>query len=106
MLALGAALGVTLGTKPSLAVWLALWIVALSVASFGIYGYDKAQAQSGGTRVPELVLHLLSALGGSPGSFVAMRHFHHKTIKSSFQIVFWIIVAVQVVLLVYLLLIR
>jgi uncharacterized membrane protein YsdA (DUF1294 family)/cold shock CspA family protein len=100
------ALTVALNTTLPLPVWLVLWILALSVASFGIYGYDKSQAQSGGTRVPELILHLLSALGGSPGSFMAMRLFHHKTIKTNFQIVFWIIVAVQVVLLAYLLFIR
>jgi uncharacterized membrane protein YsdA (DUF1294 family)/cold shock CspA family protein len=94
-------LAAVIGTKPSLAVWLVLWVAACSVASFGIYGYDKAQAQSGGGRVPEVVLHLLSAVGGSPGSFVGMRVFHHKTSKPSFQIVFWIIVAVQAGLLVF-----
>jgi uncharacterized membrane protein YsdA (DUF1294 family)/cold shock CspA family protein len=94
-------LSVALSTKPSLGVWLGLWVIACSIASFGVYGYDKAEAQSGGGRVPELVLHLLSAVGGSPGSFVAMRVFHHKTSKQSFQIVFWVIVAIQVALLAF-----
>jgi uncharacterized membrane protein YsdA (DUF1294 family)/cold shock CspA family protein len=91
--------GILLNTALSPGLWLALWVAALSIASLGVYGYDKAQAQSGGTRVPEVVLHALSAAGGSPGSFVAMRLFRHKTAKRNFQIVFWLIAAVQVTLL-------
>ena len=86
------------------AVWIALWVAALSITAFFIYGFDKAQAQRSGLRVPEAILHLLSLLGGSPGAFIAMRVFHHKTSKRSFQAVFWLIVAVQLGILAYLLL--
>jgi len=95
---------VILPRSASLALWLALWVAALSIAAFGVYGYDKGQAQRGGGRVPEVVLWLLAALGGSPGAFIAMRAFHHKTSKTSFQIVFWVIVAAQVALIAFLLL--
>ena len=95
---------VVLPQSASLALWLALWVAALSIAAFGVYGYDKGQAQRGGGRVPEVVLWLLAALGGSPGAFIAMRVFHHKTSKTSFQIVFWVIVAAQVALIALLLL--
>ena len=81
-------------------------MAALSLVTFGVYGYDKAQAQGGGPRVPEVVLHLLGLLGGTPGAFIAMRMFHHKTSKKSFQTVFWLTVAVQLVVLVILLLTR
>jgi uncharacterized membrane protein YsdA (DUF1294 family)/cold shock CspA family protein len=97
-------LAFALDRPASLALWLVMWVLALSIAAFGVYGYDKGQAQRGGGRVPEAVLWLLAALGGSPGAFIAMRVFHHKTSKTSFQIVFWVIVAVQVALLVLLLL--
>jgi uncharacterized membrane protein YsdA (DUF1294 family)/cold shock CspA family protein len=92
------------GQQQPPAVWIALWVVALSVSAFFIYGFDKSQAQRGGLRVPEAILHLLSLLGGSPGAFVAMRVFHHKTSKRSFQAVFWLIVAVQLGAAAYLLL--
>jgi uncharacterized membrane protein YsdA (DUF1294 family)/cold shock CspA family protein len=92
------------GRQQPPAVWIALWVVALSIAAFLIYGFDKSQAQRDGLRVPEAILHLLSLLGGSPGAFVAMRVFHHKTSKSSFQAVFWLIVAAQLCILAYLLL--
>jgi uncharacterized membrane protein YsdA (DUF1294 family)/cold shock CspA family protein len=92
---------VVLPQSSSFALWVALWVVALSIVTFGIYGFDKAQAQSGGGRVPEAVLHLLGLLGGTPGAFIAMRVFRHKTSKRSFQIVFWVIVAVQLAALLF-----
>jgi uncharacterized membrane protein YsdA (DUF1294 family)/cold shock CspA family protein len=84
--------------------WIALWVLALSITAFFVYGFDKSQAQRGGLRVPEAILHILSLLGGSPGAFAAMRVFHHKTSKRSFQVVFWLIVALQAGVLAYLLL--
>lgn len=82
------------------------WIIAVSVASFITYGYDKSIAGRGVTRVPEAVLHLLTALGGTIGSFAAMQIFRHKTQKKSFRLVFWGIVALQVILIIVLLLRR
>ena len=79
------------------------WILGVSVAAFLTYGYDKSIAGRGVTRVPEIVLHLLTAAGGTIGSFAGMRVFHHKTQKKSFQIVFWAIVAIQIVVIVLLL---
>jgi len=99
-------LATALDRPTSFALWLVMWIAALSLVTFGIYGYDKAQAQNNGPRVPEAVLHLLGLLGGTPGAFIAMRTFHHKTSKQSFQTVFWLTVAAQVVVLVILLLTR
>jgi uncharacterized membrane protein YsdA (DUF1294 family) len=83
--------------------WLWSYLVAINVATFVLYGYDKAAA-GGGRRVPEIVLHGAELLGGTPAAFVAQRLFHHKTQKTSFQVRFWIIVAVQaaVVLLIWL----
>jgi uncharacterized membrane protein YsdA (DUF1294 family) len=79
------------------------WIIGVSIASFVTYGYDKSIAGRGATRVPEVVLHLLTAVGGTIGSFAGMRLFHHKTQKNSFQIVFWGIVAIQIVVIILLL---
>ena len=79
------------------------WIIGVTVASFFTYGYDKSVAGRNVTRVPEVVLHLLTLTGGTLGSFAGMRVFHHKTQKRSFQLVFWVIVALQVVVIILLL---
>jgi uncharacterized membrane protein YsdA (DUF1294 family) len=76
--------------------WLWAWLVGINTATFLLYGYDKASA-GGGRRVPETVLHGAELLGGTPAALVAQRLFHHKTRKTSYQMRFWLIVAVQVV---------
>ncbi len=79
------------------------WILGVSVASFFTYGYDKSIAGRGVTRVPEVVLHLLTAVGGTFGSFLGMQIFRHKTQKKPFRIVFWAIVVIQIVIIIVLL---
>lgn len=81
------------GTLPG---WLALWAVTSSVATYGIYRYDKAQSENGLGRVPEAVLLALAAVGGSAGALLGMHvPTRHKTAKPRFQLVFWLIVALQ-----------
>src|SRR5262245_56101192 len=82
-------------------VWLGCWLAAVNVVTFGYYGYDKSRAQDGEGRVPELVLHGLGAVGGSPAAYLAMWLFRHKTIKGSFRILFWCIVLLQLAVLAY-----
>ena len=81
--------------------WLACWLVVVNLVTFAYYGLDKYFARLVIFRVPELALHTLSAIGGSPAAFLAMALFRHKTIKSSFRILFWSIVVVQLVLTAY-----
>lgn len=72
------------------------WIAALSCATFAAYGFDKRQAVTAGRRLPERTLHLLAFLGGWPGALVGQRLFRHKTAKTSFLIVFWLIVLLHI----------
>jgi uncharacterized membrane protein YsdA (DUF1294 family) len=74
-------------------------LIGLNLAAFLSYGCDKHQARVGGWRLPEMSLHVLSALGGTPGAFIGQRLFHHKTRDQKFQIIFWSIVAAQVLIL-------
>lgn len=91
-------LGLWLALFRGLTIWAlaAPYLGAVNVAAFGFYGFDKRRAQSGGRRVPEAVLHALTAAGGAVGAFAAMRYFRHKTIKGSFRVVFWALVVFQV----------
>lgn len=68
----------------------------LSVAAFVLYGTDKYQAIRGGWRVREGTLHVVEALGGWPGAFLAQQTMRHKTVKLSYQAAFWLIVAAHV----------
>jgi uncharacterized membrane protein YsdA (DUF1294 family) len=82
--------------------WIAFWLAGINLTTFLYYGYDKACARLARRRVPERVLHGLALVGGSVGALAAMRLFRHKTIKSGFRIVFWLIVAAQLLLLAWL----
>ena len=64
-----------------------IWILSVSVITFLVYGYDKAQAQSGSWRIPEIVLHGLALAGGFLGGWLGRAVFHHKTRKPVFTLV-------------------
>lgn len=79
---------------PPLAFVLALAAIA-SIASFALYGLDKAAAVRGARRVPEATLHLLALVGGWPGALAGQLAFRHKTRKQPFRAVFWATAAVH-----------
>jgi uncharacterized membrane protein YsdA (DUF1294 family)/cold shock CspA family protein len=64
-----------------------------SLAAFLLYARDKLSAIRGAWRVPESSLHLVEALGGWPGAYVAQQTMRHKTVKVGYQAVYWIIVS-------------
>ena len=78
--------------------WLLSYLAGVNVATFALYGYDKIAAIKDRLRVPELLLHLLTVIGGTPAAFVAQSLFRHKTVKRSFQVAFWVIAVAQIVL--------
>ena len=79
---------------PYLNLVLAVYAIA-SVASFAAYAFDKSAARQRQRRTPERTLLLLGLVGGWPGALLAQRCLRHKTAKTSFQVRFWITVAVN-----------
>ena len=66
--------------------------IALSLVTYFGYRTDKRRAEAGEWRIPESTLHMAEFLGGWPGAFLAQRKFRHKISKTSYQVVFWMIV--------------
>ncbi len=64
-----------------------IWLAAISIITFLLYGFDKAQSKTDGWRVPEVVLHGLALTGGFPGGWAGRSLFHHKTKKGFFVFV-------------------
>ncbi|HEV2692114.1 MAG TPA: DUF1294 domain-containing protein [Verrucomicrobiae bacterium] len=54
--------------------------------AFLTFGYDKWRASRSGSRIPELTLALLGAIGGWPGGLLGMAVFRHKTAKWTFKL--------------------
>ena len=77
------------------------WIV-INILTFVIYGIDKRKAQKHRWRIPEAVLFALAFAGGGLGALAGMYVFRHKTRKWYFVWGIPLILAIQVILLVYL----
>lgn len=75
--------------------WLAAVYPVLSGVAFAAYWRDKRAAQCEQRRTPENTLQLLALFGGWPGALLAQAVLRHKNRKVSFQIGFWVVVAVN-----------
>ncbi len=77
------------------------YILVMSIVAFCVCGVDKFAAQRQKNRVPEKVLFLLSALGGSVGMYLGMFTFRHKTKHWYFVVGIPAIILVQAALILY-----
>jgi uncharacterized membrane protein YsdA (DUF1294 family) len=76
---------------------IAAWYILLSLITLILYAIDKRKAQHQAWRIKESTLHLCELLGGWPGALLAQRWFHHKSRKQKYQVVFWSIVALHLI---------
>ena len=72
------------------------YLVSINLITFFFFGYDKRQAAHRKSRVPEIVLHTLTLIGGTGGALAGQLAFRHKTRKRSFQITFLTIIILQI----------
>ncbi|MGY0800189.1 DUF1294 domain-containing protein, partial [Lysobacter sp. A286] len=82
-------LGTFFGIVPAM---ITVGYVLLSCVSYIMYSLDKAAAGKNMQRTPESTLHSVDLLGGWPGALIAQQQFRHKTVKASFQQIFWVAV--------------
>ncbi|UXH76382.1 DUF1294 domain-containing protein [Roseateles amylovorans] len=75
-----------------------LWglYMAMSLATFIVYGLDKRAARLGHWRVKESTLHGLALLCGWPGALLAQQLLRHKSAKPRFRRVFWLSVSLNI----------
>lgn len=68
-----------------------------SIVAFFHYARDKAAARAGRRRTSEKRLLVLGLVGGWPGALLAQQMLRHKTAKRSFQLQFWLSVAINLI---------
>lgn len=79
----------------------AVYMVIINILTFFYFGFDKMRSLRAERRVSEKMLWGLSVIGGSIGALLGMNYFRHKTKKISFQAGMAVILALQVVVLVF-----
>ena len=58
---------------------LAIYFIVINLTGFAMMGIDKRKAVKKLWRIPESTLFVIAIIGGSIGSIIGMRIFHHKT---------------------------
>jgi hypothetical protein len=77
---------------------LVYWLILVNLAAFIMYGLDKAYAKKGARRIPEKSLLFWAWIGGSIGSFLGMKIFHHKTKKPKFTVTVPLLLVLEIVI--------
>ena len=106
MLTAFASLYATAAALRGVPLWVDLLYAGASALGFALYAIDKAAAIDRRDRIPESMLLWLGFVGGWPGAIVAQQVLRHKTAKMSFRIRFWLSVAANATLFVWLALAR
>ena len=75
--------------------------LVMSLVAFAAYAMDKRAAKRGAWRTPESTLHTLELLCGWPGAWLAQRLLRHKSVKTSFRVVFFMMVVLHLAALSY-----
>lgn len=65
---------------------LLIYLLLINAAGFLIMLADKQKARKKLWRIPEAALLTVALFGGSLGSLIGMRVFHHKTRKPKFYL--------------------
>jgi uncharacterized membrane protein YsdA (DUF1294 family) len=76
-----------------------IYLLVINSITFFTFGYDKWLSGLNKRRVPERNLFILVLLGGTVGGLGAMNVFRHKTSKTSFIVVVYGILILQLALL-------
>ena len=72
--------------------------IIINIITFIVFGIDKIKAENGKWRIREVVLFLLSLIGGALGGFLAMDLFNHKTTRPAFLVGIPMIIIMHLIL--------
>ena len=78
------------------------YLLVINAVAFFVYGIDKLKARKGWWRISEATLLLLALVGGSIGSWLGMKVWHHKTMHLNFKYGLPAILLLQLAIAVYL----
>lgn len=77
------------------------YVIIINLIGFAVMGMDKRRARKHAFRIPEATLFTIAIIGGSIGSIIGMRYFHHKTRHWYFVYGMPFILLLQIALLIF-----
>ena len=77
--------------------YIAGFLIVINIIGFALMGIDKKRAQRSAFRIPEATLFAIALIGGSIGSILGMRLFHHKTRHWYFKFGMPLILILQII---------
>lgn len=80
---------------------LIIYLIIINIIGFVLFGIDKKRAIENKYRIPEATLLGVAIIGGSIGSILGMRIFHHKTLHKKFSVGLPVILVLQIIALEY-----
>ena len=75
-----------------------IYLAVINVVTFIMYGIDKWKAKRSKWRIREAALLGLAVLGGSIGTWLGMKVWHHKTMHKKFKYGIPLILVAQIVI--------
>ena len=79
-----------------------LYLIIINASALTLMLADKLKAKRGAWRIPEATLMGVAAMGGSIGALIGMYWFRHKTRHLKFTLGIPLILAVQIILVIFL----
>jgi uncharacterized membrane protein YsdA (DUF1294 family) len=77
------------------------YILAINILGIFLMLLDKLKARSGNWRISEKTLILVAILGGSPGVYLGIKLFNHKTRHFKFNTIVPVIILIQILSIIY-----
>ena len=81
---------------------LLVYLFTVNALGFALMLMDKEKARRNLWRIPEATLLTVAALGGSLGTLMGMRIFHHKTLHLRFSLGVPSLLMLHIILLIFL----
>ena len=78
-----------------------IYLICVNLIGFIYFFIDKQKAKRQSWRTPEATLFTIAIFGGSIGCLLGMYLFHHKTRKRAFFIGMPLILAIQILLIIF-----
>ena len=78
-----------------------VYLIAVNALGLVLFGIDKWKAKHAKWRISEPTLLTVAAIGGSVGSWLCMKVWHHKTLHKKFKYGIPLIMMVQFALLLF-----